>query len=55
MKKTLVTRLSEQAAEPDDLPPFERFRDLAKRILSVPKGEIDAERQAETKAKVRKG
>jgi hypothetical protein len=51
MRKTLVTRLAEQAAEPDDLPPFERFKDLAKRLVSVPKAEIDlqaAERRAKS-------
>ncbi|HLX35301.1 MAG TPA: hypothetical protein VKR30_08675 [Candidatus Limnocylindrales bacterium] len=42
MRKTLAARIREDAKQPDDLPPFERFMDLTKRLVSVPKAEIDA-------------
>jgi hypothetical protein len=53
VRKSLVARLAEQAAEPEDLPPFERFKDLAKRLVAVPKAELDAVAQRE-KAKKRR-
>jgi hypothetical protein len=31
----------EHHAKPEDLSPFERFRELARRIIAVPKSEID--------------
>jgi len=34
--------------------PFEKFTDLTRRIMAVPKAEVDAKRQSEAKAKARK-
>jgi hypothetical protein len=34
-------KLEEHHAEPEDLSPFERFREFARRIIAVPKAEID--------------
>jgi hypothetical protein len=31
----------ERHAKPEDLSPFDRFRELARRIIAVPKAEID--------------
>jgi hypothetical protein len=31
----------EEHAKPEDLSPFERFREFARRIIAVPKSEID--------------
>ncbi len=47
--------VTKPAAEPKPLSPFERFNDLTRRIVAVPKSEVDAERQAEAKTKARKG
>ena len=50
MRKSLVGQLSEQAAEPEGLSPFDRFSDLTKRLVAVPKAEI-AKRQASEQEK----
>jgi hypothetical protein len=55
VKKTLVTRLAEQAAEPDDVPSFERFKDLTKRLVAVPKAEIEELQAAERRVKTKRG
>jgi hypothetical protein len=34
-------KLEEHHAKPEDLSPFERFREFARRIIAVPKSEID--------------
>ena len=52
VRKNLVARLAEQAAEPEGLSPFERFRDLTKRLVAVPKAELDVAAERE-KAKKR--
>jgi hypothetical protein len=47
--------VTKSTTDPKPLSPFERFTDLTRRIVAVPKSEVDAERRAETKAKARKG
>lgn len=51
MRKSLVAQLAEEAAEPDNLTPFERFQNLTKRLVGVPKVELDELRATERRAK----
>ena len=46
--------MSEQAAEPVDLSPFDRMKDLTRRLVRVPKSELDELAEAEQSAKVKK-
>jgi hypothetical protein len=54
MRKSLVAQLAEEAAEPDNLTPFERFQNLTKRLVGVPKVELDELRATERRAKAKK-
>lgn len=54
MRKSLVAQLAEQAAESDEAAPFDRFKDLTKRLVAVPKAEVDAVEAAERRAKPKK-
>jgi hypothetical protein len=38
--------LNGDAPEDDESTPFERFEELARRLVAVPKHELDAEREA---------
>jgi hypothetical protein len=51
MRKSLVAQMAEELPE-SDATPFERFRDLTRRLVAVPKSEVvemeDAEKRAKT-------
>jgi len=51
VRKKLGSRLADRAELPENVPPFERFRHLTKRLVSVPKAEVDAIRAEEERAK----
>jgi hypothetical protein len=54
VRKSLVAQLAQEAAEPENLSPFERFSDLTKRLVAVPKVEVDKLQATERRAKVKK-
>jgi hypothetical protein len=54
MRRRLAAQLAEQAAEPEDLSTIDRTKDLMRRLLAVPKADVDALAAAEKHAKVRK-
>lgn len=53
-KKPVLHRKEEKPAEPETSEEYVRFEDLARKLMQVPKSEIDAEEKKEKRAKTRK-
>jgi hypothetical protein len=54
VRKSLVAQLAVKANEPADLSAFERMKDLTRRVVRVPKAEVDAQDAIERRAKAKK-
>jgi hypothetical protein len=53
MRKSLVAQIAEEMPI-SDAPPFERFRDLTRRLVAVPKSEVTEMEEAERRAKAKR-
>ena len=53
MRKSLVAQMAADLPE-TDANPFERFRDLTRRLVAVPKSEVTAMEEAERQAKAKR-
>ena len=53
MRKSLVAQIAEEIPE-SDATPFERFRDLTRRLVAVPKAEVTEMEEAEREAKAKR-
>jgi hypothetical protein len=53
MRKSLVAQIAEELPE-SDATPFERFRDLTRRLVAVPKAEVLEMEEAEQRAKAKR-